>query len=74
MNWVPAPPHPPPARRDCIKRTLDERGLPHLGELCLANARDLPRIIQWNHEHGIRLSRCAPAAHTAPGWLEARLP
>ncbi|EFN52894.1 hypothetical protein CHLNCDRAFT_54215 [Chlorella variabilis] len=33
--------------RDCIKRTLESKGLPHLGELCLANCRDLALIIQW---------------------------
>ncbi|PRW39126.1 UV damage repair endonuclease [Chlorella sorokiniana] len=43
--------------RDCIKRTLDAKGLPHLGELCLANCKDLLTIIQWNHERGIRLFR-----------------
>lgn len=43
--------------RDCIKRTLDAKGLSHLGELTLANCKDLARVIQWNHEHGIRLFR-----------------
>ncbi|KAL6778268.1 hypothetical protein ACKKBG_A17550 [Auxenochlorella protothecoides x Auxenochlorella symbiontica] len=43
--------------RDLIKRTLDEKGLPYLGELCLANSRDLARLIQWNQEHGIRFFR-----------------
>lgn len=43
--------------RDCIQRTLKAKGLPHLGELFLANARDLALLIQWNHEHGIRLFR-----------------
>eukprot|EP00887_Chlorella_sp_A99_P005156 scaffold40.g5156.t1 len=45
------------AERDCIKRTLDAKGLPYLGALCLANARDLARLIQWNHEHDIRFCR-----------------
>lgn len=43
--------------RDCIKRTFDAKGLPYIGELCLANCRDLARVIQWNHEHGIRFFR-----------------
>ena len=43
--------------RDCIKRTLDAKGLPHLGELTLANCKDLAKVIQWNHEHGIRVFR-----------------
>ncbi|KAI7836305.1 hypothetical protein COHA_009813 [Chlorella ohadii] len=42
---------------DCIQRTKDAKGLPYLGELCLANCRDLLTMIQWNHEHGIRLFR-----------------
>lgn len=32
--------------RDCIQRTKEAKGLPHLGELCLANCRDLLTIIQ----------------------------
>ncbi|KAL4440141.1 hypothetical protein ABPG75_003142 [Micractinium tetrahymenae] len=43
--------------RDCIQRTLKAKGLPHLGELFLANAKDLALLIQWNHEHSIRLFR-----------------
>jgi hypothetical protein len=35
------------ACRDCMKRTLDAKGLPHLGELALANCKDLARLIQW---------------------------
>lgn len=42
---APPPPVAPP-RRDCIQRTLKAKGLPHLGELFLANARDLALLIQ----------------------------
>lgn len=43
--------------RDCIKRTLDTKGRTYLGELCLANCKDLARLIQWNAEHGVRFFR-----------------
>ena len=43
--------------RDLIRRTLDTKGPEYLGELALANCRDLARLIQWNHEHGIRFFR-----------------
>lgn len=37
---------PRPCRRDCIKRTLDAKGLPFLGELSLQNCKDLALLIQ----------------------------
>ncbi|PSC67605.1 UV damage endonuclease [Micractinium conductrix] len=51
--------HKPPVftSRDCRKDTVDKKGMQHLGELALANCRDLAAIIQWNHEHRIRLFR-----------------
>jgi UV DNA damage endonuclease len=57
--------------RDCIKRTLDEKGLPYLGELCLANCRDLARLIQWNHEHGIRFFRMSSVLWPWMGAFES---
>jgi UV DNA damage repair endonuclease len=50
---------------------MDEKGLPYLGELALANCRDLARLIQWNHEHGIRFFRCANAAWQARSHSQA---
>lgn len=43
--------------RDCIKKTWTEKGVAYISELALENARALPGIIQWNHEHGIRFFR-----------------
>jgi UV DNA damage endonuclease len=43
--------------RDCIKRTLDTKGVSHLGELTLANCKDLARVIQYNQEKNIRFFR-----------------
>jgi UV DNA damage endonuclease len=43
--------------RDCIKRTLDAKGVSHLGELTLANCKDLARVIQYNKEKNIRFFR-----------------
>ena len=45
--------------RDCIKKTWTEKGVAYISELALENARALPGIIQWNHEHGIRFFRRA---------------
>ncbi|KAK9811584.1 hypothetical protein WJX72_006536 [[Myrmecia] bisecta] len=43
--------------RECRKRTFERRGLVHVSQLALANCIDLLKIVQWNHEHGIRLFR-----------------
>ncbi|KAG7670542.1 hypothetical protein Ndes2526B_g00304 [Nannochloris sp. 'desiccata'] len=43
--------------RDCIKRTLDAKGVFILGELTLANCKDLARVIQYNQEKNIRFFR-----------------
>ncbi len=44
------PPHFP---RDCIQRTKEAKGLPYLGELCLANCRDLLTMIQVRVGRGL---------------------
>ena len=43
--------------RRCIKRTFDEKGLPHVSQLILQNVTDLVTIIQWNHDNGIKAFR-----------------
>ena len=43
--------------RSMIRRTFDTRGLPYASELTLQNCLDLERIIQWNHDHGIKFYR-----------------
>lgn len=50
---------PVTTNRGAILRTFEEKGLPHISQLALQNCRDLLPIIQWNHEHNIRLFRYA---------------
>jgi UV DNA damage endonuclease len=45
--------------RDCIQKTFLEKGLDYISSLALENSRALAGLIQWNHEHGIRLFRQA---------------
>lgn len=47
--------------RSCIKKTLDTKGLDHISELALANARDILPILRWNKENGIHLFRLSSA-------------
>ena len=50
---------PVTSNRGAILRTFEEKGLPHISQLALQNCKDLLPIIQWNHEHNIRLFRCS---------------
>ena len=43
--------------RGAILRTYNEKGLGYISELALQNCKDLLPIVQWNHEHAIRLFR-----------------
>jgi UV DNA damage endonuclease len=43
--------------RSMIKRTWLARGIKYASELCLANARDLRRIVQWNIDNDIQVYR-----------------
>jgi len=43
--------------RSMIRRTFNEKGIDYASELSLNNVRDLYRIIEWNHEVGIKLFR-----------------
>lgn len=45
------------ANRRAIKRTFHEKGLSHIGELVAQNLKDLHTILEWNHEHNIRVFR-----------------
>lgn len=49
--------------RDCIKKTFTDKGLPCISQLALDNSKALAGLIQWNHEHGIRLFRCVASDH-----------
>ena len=43
--------------RSIKKKTFEEKGIEHAGNLALENIRDLVDIIRWNEENGIRLYR-----------------
>ena len=36
------------ANRRAIKKTYEEKGLPHIGDLVAQNLNDLYKILQWN--------------------------
>jgi UV DNA damage endonuclease len=40
------------------RKTWEKRGLEYAGELAERNFRDLLRILEWNHAHGIGFYRC----------------
>ena len=43
--------------RGMIKRTFQEKGLPYVSELVLANCRDLYKILEWNRDNNIHFFR-----------------
>ena len=43
--------------RGCIKRTFEDKGLVHVGNLALQNLTDLLKILEWNEANGIKLFR-----------------
>ena len=43
--------------RSMIKRTFKQRGIRYASELALLNARDLLKIVKWNHANDIKLFR-----------------
>ena len=45
------------ANRRAIKRTFEEKGLEYIGELVAQNLKDLYTILEWNHNHDIRVFR-----------------
>ena len=45
------------ANRRAIKKTYEEKGLPHIGDLVAQNLNDLYKILQWNVENKIRVFR-----------------
>lgn len=48
---------PVTTNRGAILRTYNEKGLVYISQLALQNCKDLLPIVQWNHEHSIRLFR-----------------
>ncbi|KAL2681247.1 UV-damage endonuclease [[Neocosmospora] mangrovei] len=51
------PEHPTKNRPDKSKPADRERGLKYVQELGLANARDIVKMIRWNHKYGIKFMR-----------------
>ena len=49
------------SNRGAILRTFNEKGLVYISQLALQNCKDLLPIVQWNHEHNIRLFRYVPS-------------
>ena len=43
--------------RSMVKRTFAAKGIEYASELAVQNLRDLGRIINWNHQHGVKLYR-----------------
>ena len=43
--------------RSMIRRTFDAKGLDYVSELCIANTKDLIKIIQWNEDNGVKVFR-----------------
>lgn len=43
--------------RGMVKKTFEEKGLPYASELALKNVQDLRKILEWNHDNGIRMFR-----------------
>lgn len=43
--------------RGMVKRTFQAKGIAYASELALQNVRDLARIINWNHNNGVKLYR-----------------
>jgi UV DNA damage endonuclease len=41
----------------CIRKTFDEKGLAHVSQLTLINARNLIEIIKWNEANGFKVYR-----------------
>ena len=45
------------ANRRAIKKTYEEKGLPHIGGLIEQNLNDLHKILEWNVANNIRVFR-----------------
>lgn len=65
--------------RDCILRTLNAKGLPHISQLTLANVKDLLKIVKWNEANGIKFFRVSSGLfpwktryefEELPDWLD----
>ncbi|QSZ35128.1 hypothetical protein DSL72_007993 [Monilinia vaccinii-corymbosi] len=67
------PEHATKNRPDKSKPASIERGQRYVEELCLANIRDLPKMIRWNDKYGIKFMRLSSemfpfASHAEYGY------
>ncbi|KAM0421534.1 hypothetical protein ACHAPT_010708 [Fusarium lateritium] len=57
LQYPSEPEHPTKNRPDKTQPADRERGQKYVQELGLANARDIVKMIRWNHKYGIRFMR-----------------
>ncbi|ESZ99183.1 hypothetical protein SBOR_0390 [Sclerotinia borealis F-4128] len=67
------PEHATKNRPDKSKPASIERGQRYVEELCLANIRDLPKMLRWNDKYGIKFMRLSSemfpfASHAEHGY------
>jgi UV DNA damage endonuclease len=67
------PEHPTKNRPDKSKPASVERGQRYVEDLCLANVRDLPKMLRWNDKYGIKFMRLSSemfpfASHAEYGY------
>ncbi|KAB8302194.1 hypothetical protein EYC80_005639 [Monilinia laxa] len=67
------PEHATKNRPDKSKPASIERGQQYVEELCLANVRDLPKMLRWNDKYGIKFMRLSSemfpfASHAEYGY------
>lgn len=67
------PEHATKNRPDKSKPASIEQGQKYVEELCLANVRDLPKMLRWNDKYGIKFMRLSSemfpfASHAEYGY------
>jgi UV DNA damage endonuclease len=60
-------------RPDTTQPASTERGQKYVENLCLANVRDIPKMLRWNHKYGIKFMRLSSemfpfASHAEYGY------
>ena len=67
------PEHATKNRPDKTQPASEERGKRYVEELCLANVRDIPKMLRWNEKYGIKFLRLSSemfpfASHAEYGY------
>lgn len=73
MKYPTQPEHATKNRPDKSQPASIERGQRYVEELCLANVRDLPKMLRWNDKYGIKFMRLSSemfpfASHAEYGY------